>query len=259
MSKFMTLDRGSLVLINYTAKIKDSNKIFETTMEEEAKKSDLYDPTRKYGPKLVSVGEGWVLKGLDEALEKANTGDKFDVEITPDKAFGERNPSKVRMIALRKLGDRADDVKIGDEVELDQRTGIVRFVGSGRVQIDFNHRLAGRTLAYQVEIIKKLQESGEKVFSLIKRRIPLNDDKIKFFLDGSNLTIELPEESFLVEGLQVIKRGAANDIFKYVQGISNVKFVENYAATEVVQASKEAEKHEEQVRKEEILSNHPEK
>jgi FKBP-type peptidyl-prolyl cis-trans isomerase 2 len=254
----MTLDKGSLVLINYTAKIKDTNKIFETTLEEEAKKSDLYDPTRKYGPKLVSVGEGWVLKGLDEALEKANSGEKFDVEITPDKAFGERNPSKVRMVALRKLGDRADDVKIGDEIEMDQRTGIIRFVGSGRVQIDFNHRFAGRTLAYQVEIIKKLQESGEKVLSLIKRRIPLDDDKIKFFLDGSNLTVELPEESFLVEGLQVIKRGAANDIFKYVDGISNVKFVESYAATEMVQASKDAGKHEE-VKKTEILSNNPEK
>jgi FKBP-type peptidyl-prolyl cis-trans isomerase 2 len=258
MSNFMTLDKGSLVLINYTAKIKDTNKIFETTLEEEAKKSDLYDPTRKYGPKLVSVGEGWVLKGLDEALEKANSGDKFDVEITPDKAFGERIPSKVRMIALRKLGDRADDVKIGDEIEMDQRTGIIRFVGSGRVQIDFNHRFAGRTLAYQVEIIKKLQESGEKVLSLIKRRIPLDDDKIKFFLDGSNLTVELPEESFLVEGLQIIKRGAANDIFKYVDGISNVKFVESYAATEMVQASKDAGKHEE-VQKTEILSNNPEK
>jgi peptidylprolyl isomerase len=258
MSNFMTLDKGSLVLINYTAKIKDTNKIFETTLEEEAKKSELYDPTRKYVPKLVSVGEGWVLKGLDEALEKANSGDKFDVVITPDKAFGERNPSKVRMIALRKLGDRADDVKIGDEIEMNQRTGIIRFVGSGRVQIDFNHRLAGRTLAYQVEIIKKLQESGEKVLSLIKRRIPVDDDKIKFFLDGSNLTIELPEESFLVEGLQVIKRGAANDIFKYVDGISTVKFVESYAATEMVQASKDAGKHEE-VQKTEILSNNPEK
>jgi peptidylprolyl isomerase len=259
MSNFMTLDKGSLVLINYTAKVKDTNKIFETTIEEDAKKSDLYDPTRKYGPKLVSVGEGWVLKGLDEALEKANSGDKFDVEITPDKAFGERNPSKVRMVALRKLGDRADDDKIGDEVEMDQRTGIVRFVGSGRVQMDFNHRLAGRTLAYQVEIIRKLQESGEKVLSLIKRRMPLDDDKIKFFLDGSNLTVELPEDSFLIEGLQVIKRGAANDIFKYVQGISNVKFVENYVATEMVQASKDTGKHEHEVQKKEILSNHPEK
>ena len=51
---------------------------------------------RKYGPRLISIGEGWVLKGLDEALASANSGDKLSVEITPDKGFGERDPSKVK-------------------------------------------------------------------------------------------------------------------------------------------------------------------
>jgi peptidylprolyl isomerase len=59
----MTLEKGSLVLIDYTAKLKDTNQMFETTREEEAKKLDLYDATRKYEPRLVSMGEGWVLKG----------------------------------------------------------------------------------------------------------------------------------------------------------------------------------------------------
>ncbi len=31
----------------------------------------------------------------------------------------------------------------------------------------------------------------------------------------------------MTEGLQVIKRGIASDIFKYV-GITNIKFIENY-------------------------------
>lgn len=231
MSNFMTLEKGSLILIDYTANIKDTNKIFETTIEEEAKNSDLYDPTRKYGPKLVSVGEGWVLKGLDEALAKANSGDKFDVEIPPDKGFGERIPNRVRMIAQRKLGDKADEVKIGDEVEIDERPGIVRFVGSGRVQIDFNHRLAGRTLIYRVNVIKKLENDNEKVLFLIKRRLALDDDKIKFNLEGTNLTIEVPEEAFSTEGLQIIKRAMASDIFKYV-GITDVKFIENYKSAD---------------------------
>jgi peptidylprolyl isomerase len=227
MSKFMTLEKGSLILIDYTANIKDTNKIFETTIEEDAKNSDLYDPTRKYGPKLVSVGEGWVLKGLDEALAKANNGDKFEVEVSPDKGFGERIPNKVRMIAQRKLGDKADEVKIGDEVKIDERLGIVRFVGSGRVQVDFNHRLAGRTLTYKVNIIKKLESDDDKVLSLMKRRLALDDEKIQFIVEGRSLTIELPEEAFLIEGLQVIKRAIASDMFKHV-GLTNVKFIENY-------------------------------
>ena len=224
----MTLERGSLVLIDYTAKVKDSNEIFETTHEEDAKKSDLYDPTRRYEPRLVSIGEGWVLKGLDEALANANLGDKLTIEITPDKGFGDRDPSKVRMIPQRKLGEKADNIKVGDVVEMYERPGIVRYVGSGRVQLDFNHRFAGRTLTYDVSILKKLETDDDKIMFLIRRRLPIDKDKIKFKLVDSTLEIELAEETFLSEGLQIIKRAIANDIFKFVNTVRNIKFIEGY-------------------------------
>jgi len=224
----MALERGSLVLVDYTAKVKDSNEIFETTHEEDAKKSDLYDPTRRYEPRLVSIGEGWVLKGLDEALANANLGDKLTIEITPDKGFGDRDLSKVRMIPQRKLGEKADNIKVGDVVEMYERPGIVRYVGSGRVQLDFNHRFAGRTLTYDISILKKLETDDDKIMSLIRRRLPIDKDKIKFKLVDSNLEIELAEETFLFEGLQIIKRAIANDIFKFVSTVSNIKFIEGY-------------------------------
>ena len=226
----MTLEQGALILIDYTAKVKDTNLTFETTKEEEAKKSDLYDPARRYEPRLISVGEGWVLKGLDEALKNASMGDKLNIEITPDKGFGERDPGKVRMIPLRKLGERADEVRVGDTVELGERMGIVKFVGSGRVQIDFNHRFAGRTLIYDVEVTKKLKDDNEKVLSLIKRRLPIEDQKIKFNIEASNVQIDLPEETFIVDGLQIIKRAISNDIFKFVPQIENVRFIETYVS-----------------------------
>ena len=231
----MTLERGSLILVDYTAKVKDSNEVFETTREEEAKKSDLFDPTRKYEPRLISIGEGWVLKGLDEALEAANIGDKIDVEITPDKGFGERDSNKVRMVAQRKLGEKADEVRVGDVIEIDNRTGIVRYVGSGRVQIDFNHRFAGRTLTYDVDIVKKLESDDDKIRSLIKRRLPLDDEKIKTNLKGITLEIELPEETLLAEGLQIIKRAAANDVFKFVPTLKEIKFIESFKSSALPQ------------------------
>src|SRR6476620_8592476 len=232
----MTLEKGSLVLVDYTAKVKDTNEIFETTNEEEARKSDLYDPTRKYEPRLVSIGEGWVLKGLDEALAGANLGDKLSIEITPDKGFGERDPNKVRMVPQRKLGEK---------VEMFERPGIVRHIGSGRVQLDFNHRFAGRTLSYDVDILKKLENDTDKIMSLIKRRSPIDEEKIRFKLEESFLEIELSEETFLSEGLQVIKRAVANDIFKFVTTLNNIKFIESYkqsAPPQSQQQSKPEEK-----------------
>jgi peptidylprolyl isomerase len=226
----MTLEKGSLILIDYTAKVKDTNLTFETTREEEAKKSDLYDPAHRYEPRLISVGEGWVLKGLDEALTNASMGDKLNIEITPDKGFGERDPNKVRMIPLRKLGEKADEVRVGDSVELGERIGIVKFIGSGRVQVDFNHRLAGRTLIYDVEVTKKLKDDNEKVLSLIKRRLPTDDQKIKFRIEAASVQIDLPEETFIVDGLQIIKRAISNDVFKFVPRINNVRFIETYTS-----------------------------
>jgi peptidylprolyl isomerase len=165
---------------------------------------------------------------LDEALANANTGDKLSVEIPPDKGFGERDPNKVKMVPQRKLGEKADEVKVGDVVEIYERTGIVRYIGSGRVQIDFNHRFAGRTLTYDVNIIKKLESNNDKVMFLIKRRLSIDDEKIKIDLLESTLEIELPEETFMVEGLQIIKRAVANDIFKFVTALSSIKFIENH-------------------------------
>ena len=227
----MPFEKGSLVLVDYTARVKDTNEIFETTREEDAKKTaELYDPSHKYEPRLVSVGESWVLKGLDDALAKASVGDKLTVEVTPDKGFGERDPSKVRMIPQRKLGDKADEVGVGDVIEVDNRTGIIRYVGSGRIQIDFNHRFAGRTLLYDVNVLKKLENDSEKASAVIKRRTGLEDNKVKITLVAPTLEIELPEESFLAEGLQVIKRAIANDVFKFLPSVRAVRFVENYAA-----------------------------
>ena len=96
----MPLEKGSLILLDYTAKIKDTGSVIETTVEEDAKKSGTHDPSHRYEPKLISVGDGWVLKGLDEALSTVNEGDKRDVEVPPAKGFGERDTNKIRMIPL---------------------------------------------------------------------------------------------------------------------------------------------------------------
>jgi peptidylprolyl isomerase len=226
----MPLEKGSLVLVDYTAKVKDTNDIFDTTREEEAKKTNFYDPTHKYEPRIVSIGESWVLKGLDEALSNANVGDKLNIEVPPEKGFGKRDDSKIRMIPQRKLGDKADEVGVGDEIEIDNRRAIVRYIGSGRIQVDFNHRFAGKTLLYDANVLKKLDSDSEKVSALVKRRMGVDENKLQVDLAVPNLEIQLPEDTYLAEGLQIVKRAVANDIFKFVPTVKNIKFIESYQA-----------------------------
>ena len=229
----MPFEIGSLILLDYTARIKDNNEIFETTRENDAKDSNLYDPVKKYEPRLVSVGEGWVLKGVDEVLSKGNVGETLDIEIPPEKGFGQRDPSKVRMIPQRKLGEKASDIKVGDVVEIDERAGIVRYIGSGRVQIDYNHRLASRNLVYNINILKKLDTDEDKIIHLIKRRLPINTEQIKFEINGEILEIHIPEDFFLLEGLQILKRAVSTDIFKFIKSLKQIIFQESYLSQSV--------------------------
>jgi peptidylprolyl isomerase len=234
----MTLEKGSLILLDYTAKIKDTNEIFETTRENDVKNSEDFDPSRKYEPRLLGVGEGWVLKGLDDALLDANMDEPLNIEIPPDKAFGERDPSKVRMIPLRKLGEKANEVGVGDVIELDERMGIVRFIGSGRVQVDFNHKYAGRTLIYDATIVKKIETDDEKITSLIRRRLPIDSADIQFEKKDFELQISVPEKIFLLDGLQIIKRGIVGDISKFVPGFQRIVFIEKYPNSNNITSSK---------------------
>ena len=224
----MTFNKGSLILVEYTAKVKDTNEVFETTIEAEAKKHSLDDPNVKYQPKLVSVGESWVIKGLDEALANSKVGDKTTIEVTPEKGFGERDSGKVRMIPLRKLGEDADKVSVGDTIEIDQKKAIVRFIGSGRVQVDYNHRFAGKTILYDVNVLKSLDTDDDKIHGILKRHMPVDDSKLVFKKTGTSLDITIPEDLFRADGLQVMKHFIQMDIFKFVKSLQKINFLETY-------------------------------
>ena len=224
----MTFKKGQLILLEYTAKIKDSGEVFETTNEDEAKKHSIHDPNLKYMPKLVSVGEAWVLKGLDDALPETKAGEKKTIEVSPDKGFGERDKGKVRMIPLRKLGEDAEKVSVGDTVEIDNKKGIIRYIGSGRVQVDYNHRYAGKTILYDINITKSLDSDDDKISEILKSRLPVENDKIIYKKNGTTVDVTIPEEIFRADGLAIIKHFIQTDLFKFASSLTKVNFVETY-------------------------------
>jgi len=225
----LTFNKGSLILVEYTAKVKDTDEVFQTTIEAEAKKHSIYDPDIKYQPKLVAIGESWVIQGLDEALANSKVGDKTTVEVTPDKGFGERDSRKVRMISIRKLGDDAEKYSVGDPWENDRgEKAIIRFIGSGRVQVDYNHRFAGKTILYDVNVLKSLETDEDKINGILKRNMPVEDSKLIFNKTAKSVDITVPEELFLSDRLQVMKRLIQTDIFKFVPLLEKINFSETY-------------------------------
>lgn len=225
----MPFAKGALIFANYTARVKDTGEGIESTVEDEAKKLKIYEDSRKYEPRLVAVGEGWLISGLDAEVAKLAVGEKKEIELSPDKAFGVRDPTQLRMIPLRKFGEREHELAVGDQVEIDNRVGTVRFIGSGRAQVDFNHRLAGKSIIYDFEVLRTVDADEDKIRALVDRRLASDGKKASIEIVDGKLTVTIPEELFLVEGLQIIKRGISNDVFKFVPSIGTLTFLESFA------------------------------
>ncbi|MGB9778711.1 MAG: FKBP-type peptidyl-prolyl cis-trans isomerase [Candidatus Bathyarchaeia archaeon] len=227
----MSLQKGDFILIDYVAKVKETGEVFDTTMEETAKKEHLYKEGEIYEPKLVVIGEGWVLKALDENLTTMEVGKTNSVEIPPEKAFGPRDSEKVKRVPLRHLTAKGITPSLGMRLEYDGKMATVRALGAGRVLLDFNPPLAGKTLVYEVKVQKKLETLNEKIAALIHRRIPaVEESKFKFVVRQKIVSIEMPEEAFYLEGIQIAKRGIAMDLQRFFPKITTVKFTETFKA-----------------------------
>ncbi len=227
----MTLQKGDFILIDYIAKVKETNEVFDTTKEDVAKKEHLHKEGEIHEPKLVVVGENWVLKALDDALITMDLEKPQLVEISADKAFGQRDPEKIKRVPIKQLYAKEINPVVGARIEFQGKMATIRSIGAGRVLLDYNPPLAGKTLIYDVTVNEKIDKATEKIGALVHRRIPVvEQEKFKVILKAGNLTIEMPEETFYIEGVQIAKRGIAMDIQKYVPDIVETRFVETFKA-----------------------------
>src|SRR6266550_3440743 len=139
----------------------------------------------------------------------------------------------MRLVPLRRFRDKGIDPTPGAQIEFDGRHATVRAVGAGRVQVDYNHPLAGRTLIYDVSIEKIVEDDNEKILNIISKRIP-EVDKAKFGVERTRkeLTVDVPEEAFYLSGLQVAKKSVTSDLQKFFPDIDTISFQEVFKRSE---------------------------
>ena len=232
----MAFKEGDMVLVDYSLFVKETGELVETTKEDVAKLYKKYEEGKEYSPQLFIVGEGRYVKGIERAIKGAEgLGKEYSVEISPKEAYGERNPNKVKIYS-RKLFIRNNIVpEVGKEVTLGNSTGRIIAVGGGRVTVDFNHPLAGKTLIFKFKVIKKLEDPVEKIKHLVKRRMRkagLEDIKIALSDEGRKVQIELPKDLRMAEGAGILRYLVAKDVVKWMKGILEVIFVERYSRDE---------------------------
>ncbi|MEM1607420.1 MAG: FKBP-type peptidyl-prolyl cis-trans isomerase [Candidatus Bathyarchaeia archaeon] len=223
----MPFEKGDFVLIDYVARVAETGEVFDTTIEEVSRKEGIYQEGAVYEPKLIVIGEGWILKAVEDALLNLEIEKTATIEIPPEKGFGNRDPEKIKMYPLRRFLAQGVTPKVGMRVEVDGKVATVRAIGAGRVQLDFNPPLAGKTLVYEITVRKKLETLEEKIKALIHRRIPqVEIEKFLVEIGEDYVSINIPEEAFYIEGLQIIKRGIFMDIQRFFPDKKIVRFIE---------------------------------
>jgi len=101
-------------------------------------------------------GGGNIISGLEKALHGKVAGDKFNVRIAPEDAYGELMEEMIQVIS-RDMFEGIDNIEVGMQFHADvsSGSGVVTVVNieDDEITIDGNHPLAGLALTFDVEVI----------------------------------------------------------------------------------------------------------
>ncbi len=236
----MAIQKGDYILLDYTIIVKDENRIVQTTNEEKAKEAGIYSPDQVYEPRLIIVGETKLLEPVEEAILKAEEGQELTIEVPPEKAFGERDPKKVKTVSIREFQRIGKIPRPGDIVEYEGQQARVIDVSSGRVILDFNHPLAGKTLIVQLKIVKKLDKDEDKIRYIIKQYLPrLKPETIDVSIEDGTVKIKLPLETVFVDRIGLVKASIADEIGRRFPNVSKVVFIDEFEIKRQEQQAKQ--------------------
>lgn len=161
---------GDWIKINFVGRIKSTNEVFDLTREEDAKKYELHDEKKKYGPVLVIVGAGTVIpimKGVEKHLLEMKLGEKKAFDVLPADGAGPRKPEMIKVVSTMTFTKKNISPFPGLVLQTDMGHCKVLAVSGGRVRIDYNHPLAGKELSYEVDIVSEIKGTKERVEALL--------------------------------------------------------------------------------------------
>lgn len=211
---------GDFVNIEFTGRIGGTDQIFDTTSEEMAKLAGVFNQKANYGPIPVIVGAGQVIPGMEDAIKEMGVGEKKKVEISPDKAFGERNSELVKLLPMSLFKDSKMEPETGRTVNFNGLEGVILSVDGGRVKVDFNHPLAGKNIEYEIEIKDEIKENSQQVKATVRYFTGMKYDDCNVSMNDGSASINMSKFDLPRQ----VKQNIADAILKWVHGVSKVIF-----------------------------------
>lgn len=212
--------------LDYSGRDAADAKVFDTTKAEVAKAAGVFDDRTLYRPLILVEGGGELLPALEKTLSQMKAGEKKTIRLEPAEAFGQRNPDLVRVVPIKQFQARQIQPVPGLDVMIDQYRGRVQSVSGGRVRVDFNHPLAGKTAEFELEMKAVFETEKDKIQAIFR----------KFFVsEGENapqVSIGVDASEVVLPGLgdgrvQQLKQSFANAVFNATEKTKKVRFIEN--------------------------------
>jgi FKBP-type peptidyl-prolyl cis-trans isomerase SlyD len=221
----MAIQDGDFIKLSYSGSV-DEN-IFDTTDAAEAKSANIHSPNAMYGPVTICVGQKHVILGLDEELVGKEISSIGDVVVTPEKAFGDRDPKRIQSFPKNQFKEkpvRGMSVKMEEVGE-----GTVVDVIGSKVIVDFNPPLAGQTLSYHYSIEEEVADPLEQLKGLV--RLYAGRD-LEIAMEDGKATVTLPpginyDRRWLLWRSRIIHEG-----FELIRNIAEITLVETFKRPE---------------------------
>jgi FKBP-type peptidyl-prolyl cis-trans isomerase 2 len=245
------MEKGDIVFLEYDAWMVDltskKDELFDTTHEAKAKEAEIFNEREVYIPRPFIAGVEGGLKGLGEMLLEAEVDKDYDIEIPPEKAYGERDAKKIQVFArakIMKLPEFKEDKETkepvepypGMEVNMEGKIGRITLVTAGRVRVDFNHRLAGKALKYKYKITGVAKTSEEKVRAIINLYYVQPDD-FKIAVDGDIAKITLADICKYDPTWYSVKIRIVSDLREHAK-LETIQFIEEYVRKKEAEGEK---------------------
>ncbi|RLG14860.1 MAG: peptidylprolyl isomerase [Candidatus Nanohalarchaeota archaeon] len=217
------MENKTFIEIEYIGRIAETKEVFDLTDEKTAKENNIYNPNTRYGPTTIIIGENMILKSLEDRLKKMKPKETKKITLTPQEAFGKREPKLLKIYSLAFFRKQKITPILGQYITLgDNIQGKVLSVSAGRVKIDFNHQLSGKTLEYEITLNKIITGQKEKITSLLERTLGFNKKDIQVTSTKEKTTITLPTPKELPKEA---KSKIAEIIKKHIKDLKEIEIL----------------------------------
>lgn len=217
------------ILVDLTVRDAETKSVYQTTIEEVAREAGIYSERAVYTPILVIPGETKLFPKLLERVLSSKEGEKFEIILEPEDAYGAYDRSKIKVYSVKRLEREGIHPHVGETVYIDEQRGVVQSVTGGRVTVDFNHPLAGKRLLIECEVVKRIGEDLDKIRAIVADMfdVKFNEISVKWLEEGF-AEVNLPTKAYVLRDAYSRKINALSLMMRHVGGVRKVRFIEDF-------------------------------